>query len=79
MKDPVSGPSPAKRWLSAIMVLLLVLVLTIWYVAPPSKPKQEQQARPAPRSTEWAPEPAGPAVPVNLPKTPMTNVPDQKR
>ena len=61
MQDSVSKRSPTHRW--------------YWRCQP-----EAQQAAPVPpvaKSTEWAAEPAGPAVPVNLPKTPMTNTPDK--
>jgi PBP1b-binding outer membrane lipoprotein LpoB len=41
-----------------------------------NQPTEPEQSQPTPQSTEWTTEnPATPAVPVNLPETPMTNVP----
>ncbi|WCT78605.1 hypothetical protein [Novosphingobium humi] len=78
MTDPASELPPARKWFSIALVILVLVVLFLWYSPHSGKPKQEQPVAPTPRSTEWAPEPTGPAVPVNLPRTPMTNVPDRK-
>jgi hypothetical protein len=71
--DPAPDNPPSKRLLK--VVLVVVVIVAIFLVAKPLG--YRQPAPPEPQSTEWANEPEGPAVPVTLPKTPMTNVPEK--
>jgi hypothetical protein len=57
-------------------VALTLLAPALLLAACNNKPTEPEASQPSPRSTEWTTEnPATPAVPVNLPETPMTNVP----
>ena len=82
MTNPALDKRPTSRWLGRI-VLILVIALIVWFMFPFGPRKAEPpvqsvtQSKGVTQSTEWAPEPTGPSAPVNLPKTPMTNVPDQ--
>jgi hypothetical protein len=57
--------------------LIVVVAGVLWFAAPWETAKKAPPAEPVARSTDWAVEPTGPAVPVNLPKTQMTNVPNK--
>jgi cytochrome c-type biogenesis protein CcmH/NrfF len=62
------------KWLWIVLVLVLLVVLAIW-IARSQKERDLVVTVPAGQETEWAVEPTGPAVPVTLPTTPMTNAP----
>jgi hypothetical protein len=79
---------PTAKWMWRIGVIV-VTALIVWFAIPfgprraerPVPPVTQSRAVPQSKSTtqstEWAPEPTGPSVPINLPKTPMTNVPEK--
>jgi hypothetical protein len=75
MSDPLGGSKTAKKWVRTLGLVLLAIGAAVWFARPLGEPTMVEPSRPAPQSTEWAPEPEGSAVPVTLPKTPMTNVP----
>lgn len=57
-------------------VILTLIAPALLLAGCNDKPAEPEAAQPTPQSTEWTTEnPATPAVPVNLPETPMTNVP----
>ena len=77
MTEPEFDTGVTGRRLRIFLVILVLVAVIIWFVAPFGTTKQEAPVQPVTQSKDWAPEPTGPAVPVNLPKTPMTNVPDK--
>lgn len=79
MSDPVRETKTAGKWLWPVVVTLLVIGALFWFAKPLGEPEKVGTAKPAAQSTEWAEEPKGPAVPVTLPTTPLTNVPIEDR
>jgi hypothetical protein len=79
MSDPLREDSAMKKWVWAFLLVLLAIGVTVWFARPWAEPTKVETSGPAPQSTEWAPEPEGSAVPITLPKTPMTNVPDEDK
>lgn len=77
MTDPVFEGPPVRQWAWIFGVALVVVAAIFWLGGALDTDHSASSAQPVGRSTEWAPEPTGPAVPVNLPKTPMTNAPDK--
>jgi len=77
MTEPVSERPPAKRWFWKICLILAVVAAILWFAVSLETGKKEPAGQPVARSTDWAPEPTGPVVPVTLPKTPMTNTPEK--
>jgi hypothetical protein len=78
MPDSISKPPASHRWYWLTALLALLVAGGIWLGAlwePVSK--IPVAAQPVAKATDWAVQPAGPAVPVTLPKTPMTNTPDK--
>ncbi len=78
MTIPVFDPAASGKWWWRIAALVVVIAVIFWFAGSLGPKKDEAQtAQPTVRSTDWAPEPTGPKVPVNLPKTRMTNVPEK--
>lgn len=67
-------PTDRSKWLWIGLILILLVVFVVWTLR--SSGERDLVATvPAGEETEWAVEPTGPAVPVILPTTPMTNAP----
>ncbi len=66
---------PASNWLWIIILALLFITAIVWFVNPMGRVKAAATITKAAPSTQWAPAATGPAVPVNLPTTLMTNAP----
>lgn len=63
-----SSPTGPAKWFWIAVILLLLVVLAVWLVKPSGESNDVVVAtQPAAQSTEWAEEPAGPKVPVELP------------
>jgi hypothetical protein len=77
MQDSVSKRSPNHRWYWLTALLAVVVAGALWLGALWGTGNKAAPVQPVAKSTEWTAEPTGPAVPVNLPKTPMTNTPDK--
>lgn len=75
MVDSVPGPKPATRLIWVLAAAVAIAAGFIWFARPAGDRTQAPPAKPVAQSTDWAAEPQGPAVPVELPKTPMTNAP----
>jgi len=76
MTDAAPHSRPGLRWLWWTGLLVAVALAVFWLGAPWQTGPKTGSAQPVAKSTNWAIEPTGPAVPVNLPKTEMTNAPD---
>jgi hypothetical protein len=78
MTISTSDAGSSGKWWWRIALLVLIIAVIVWF-APSLGTKKEaaSSGEPVVRSTDWAPEPTGPKVPVNLPKTRMTNVPEK--
>jgi hypothetical protein len=75
MSDQLGRSKNTKKWAWILVLVLLAIGAAVWFARPLRDAAKEEPSRPAAQSTEWTPEPEGSAVPVNLPKTPMTNAP----
>jgi len=64
-------------WLWIFAVFAILVIIGLFYFAPFHTVTPEEESTPTAPSTEWTEAPTGPAVPVDLPKTPMTNVPEK--
>jgi len=62
-----------KMWLVIAAALAALLAIVLLFYAPLRGPTPDEA--PASPSTEWTTAPEGPAVQVDLPDTPMRNVP----
>lgn len=76
MVDSTPGRKPANRLIWLLAAALVIAVAFIWFAKPAGESTQAPPAKPVAQSTDWTAEPQGPAVPVKLPDTPMTNTPD---
>lgn len=68
------GGSPRKMTIGIVAILAIILFLSLFYFAPFAENAPDEQPVPPP-STEWTTAPEEPGVAVDLPDTPMTNVP----
>lgn len=73
MEKPPSSPKASSKWFWILILLALFIVVVVWFANPLGKVEQPPPAQTVKQSTEWAPEPEGPAVEVNLPETPLKN------
>lgn len=69
MTDPARSDVTRKKRLWLFGLVLLAIAVSFWFARPLGEPTTKPRAQ----STEWAPEPEGEAVPVNLPTTPLKN------
>lgn len=79
MTDPVRDGVMKKRLLWTIVLVALAIAASFWFAQPLDKPPEVETGSLQPQSTEWAVEPEGEKVPVNLPNTPMRNVEEQPK
>lgn len=79
MNDPVRDKGHARKWLWTAVLILLALGAAFWFAKPLGEPTKVTATKPTAQSTEWAPVPDGPAVPVTLPNTPLRNVEGTER
>jgi hypothetical protein len=79
MNDPVHETRSTGKWLWPVVVILIVIGALFWFAKPLGEPEKVGTAEPVAQSTEWTEVPAGPAVPVTLPTTPLKNVPIENR
>jgi len=64
-------------WLWMAVILALLVVLVVWFFGPVGDAGSQQAAAPEVESTDFVAEnPTEPAVPVTLPDTPMTSLPE---
>jgi len=76
LTDPLSDQKPPSRWFWIVIILLLFAILLAWLLLPLAEVDQGAPPEQLPPSSEWIQaNPTEPSVPVELPKTPMTNVP----
>lgn len=73
MTDPNISRYGWKMWLVIVTALVLLVAIVLLFYAPLRGPVPDEA--PATPSTEWTTAPEGPAVPVDLPETPMRNAP----
>ena len=73
MSYEFKGGSPRKMTIGILVVLAILLFVSLFYFAPFAENPPEEPAPPP--STEWTTRPEEPGVEVDLPDTPMTNVP----
>lgn len=71
-----STPTGRANWLWIVIILALIVLFFIWLWKPSGDTGHIVVApQPTAQATDWAVEPSGPKVPVNLPETEMTNAP----
>jgi len=75
MTDPVRDGRANSRWLWAIVLIIIAVAVTYWLASPLGEQAKVEPTKPQAQSTEWAPTPEGPAVPVTLPTTKLKVVP----
>ena len=73
MKTPTPSSRSSSKWFWILTLLVLFILTIVWFANPLGKVEQTPPPETAAQSTEWAPAPAGPAVDVKLPETPMKN------
>lgn len=71
--NPATGSDHSKTWAWMALLSLLIVGAVFWFFT--RSEERLQPPVPASQSKDWTVEPQGPAVPVNLPKTRMTNAP----
>lgn len=75
MDNPTGGKKSARHMVWVVGLIALFAIFAFMFARPLGKTESDPAAKPAPQSTEWAEDAKDPAVPVELPTTPMTNVP----
>jgi hypothetical protein len=76
MTDPARSDATRKKRLWMFGLVLLAIAVSFWFARPLGEPDKVEPGKPQAQSTEWAPEPEGEAVPVDLPTTPLKDVAD---
>lgn len=79
MVDPIDDGAAKRRRLWVIVLVVLAIAASFWFARPLGVSEKVEPARPQAQSTEWAEEPDGEKVPVNLPNTPMLNAEEQPK
>ncbi len=75
MPDPACAIPSARGWAWIVGLIMIVIATIIWLGASLEAAGKPSPVQPVARSTDWAIQPTGPAVRVNLPAIRMANTP----